>query len=299
MTLDVFLQEFVAGDFFCQRRIFALLNSCWSIYVSDLWWVKITKVWLHEKLSNLRMAHFITYASPYVVDQFCFVGLNECEATAIIFFFPLSASCIRMSPQATSLASVVRVKSCEKFGNEMTGGEVSRFFIFSNALSALSVQVNILFVLFNLCIGHIRLENVSDHICSSKRVSRNCLIHTKRPTRLCSNFFDVGGFISLIARTYSGSALNPSLHTIRPSYFTSEARKVHFSELSLSPNVRRAAKSYSRATKYSSNVLAWTRLSSMYEKIFDRDEMVAKASATHREKIFPADVRPKASCVYW
>ena len=200
-----------------------------------------------------------------------------------------------MAPQATSLASVVRAKSYEKSGNEMTDNEESLFFIFSNDLSAFSIQVN---VLFDLCMGRIRLENVSDRICSSKRFSRNCLIHTKRPMKLCSSFFDIGDFISLIARTYSGSALNPSVHTIRSRYFTSEARKVYFSGLSLSPNVRRAAKSCSRATKYSSNVLAWTRLS-MYEGIFDRDETVAKASATHREKICLADIRPKASRVYW
>ena len=133
-----------------------------------------------------------------------------------------------MAPQATSLVSVVRVKSCEKSGNEITGGEESLFFIFSNALSVFSVQVNVLFVLFNSRMGRIKLENVSDRICSSKRISRNCLIHTTRSTRLCNSFFDVGGFISLIARTYSGSALNPSLHTIRPKYFTSEARRVHF-----------------------------------------------------------------------
>ena len=180
----------------------------------------------------------------------------------------------------------------------MTGDEESRFFIYSNDLSAFSVLVNVLFVLFNLCMGRIRLENVSDRICSSKRVSRNCLIHTKRPMRICSSFFDVGGFISLIARTYSGSALNPSRHTIRPRYFTSEARKVYFSGLSLSPNVRRVTKSCSRATKYPSTVMTWTRLSSMYD-IFDRDETVAKASATHREKICPADAWPKACCVYW
>ena len=37
----------------------------------------------------------------------------------------------------------------------------------------------------------------------------------------------------------------------------------------------------------------------MYEDIFDRDETVAKAPATHREKICPVDVRPKASREYW
>ena len=35
------------------------------------------------------------------------------------FFFPFSASCIRMAPHAILLASVVRVKSWEKSGNEM------------------------------------------------------------------------------------------------------------------------------------------------------------------------------------
>ena len=92
----------------------------------------------------------------------------------MIFFLPFSASCIRMAPHAISLASVVRVKSWEKSGNEMTGGGESRSFIFLNALLALSIQVNVLFVLFNLCMGPIRLENVSDLIRSCRRVSRNC-----------------------------------------------------------------------------------------------------------------------------
>ena len=137
----------------------------------------------------------------------------------MIFFLPFTASCIGMTPHALSLASVVRVKSWEKFGNEMTGGEESRSFIFLNALLALSVQVNVLFALFNSCMGPIRLENVSYFIRSCRRVSRNCLIHTKRPMRLCSAFFVVGGSISMMARTYSGSALNLSLHTIRSRYF--------------------------------------------------------------------------------
>ena len=204
-----------------------------------------------------------------------------------------------MTPHALSLASVVRVKSWEKFGNEMTGGEESRSFIFLNALLALSVQVNVLFALFNSCIGPIRLENVSDLIRSCRRVYRNCLIHTKRPMRLCSAIFVVGGSISLMARTYSGSALNSSRHTIRPRYFTSVARKVHFSGLSLSPNLRRAAKNCSSASMYSPYVLAWTRLSSIYDYMFDRADTVAWASATHLENICPAGVRPKASRVYW
>ena len=161
-----------------------------------------------------------------------------------------------MAPHAISLASVVSVKSWEKSGNEITGGEESRSFIFLNALLALSVLVNVLFVLFNSCMGAISLENVSALIRSCWRVSRNCLIHTKRPMWLCSAFFVVGGSISLMALTYSGSALNPSLPTIRPRYFASVARKVHFSGLSLSPNLRRAAKSCSSASMYSPYVLA-------------------------------------------
>ena len=126
------------------------------------------------------------------------------------------------------------MKSLEKSGNEMTGGDESRSFIFLNALLVLSVQVNVvLFVLFDSCMGPIRLENVSDLICSCRRVSRNCLIHTERPMSLCSAFFVVGGSISLMARTYSRSALNPSLHTIRPRYLATVARKVHFSGLSM------------------------------------------------------------------
>ena len=69
-----------------------------------------------------------------------------------------------MAPQTTLLESVVRVKSCEKFGNETTGGEESRFFIFSNALSPFSVQVNDLFAVFHLCMGRTGLENVSDRV---------------------------------------------------------------------------------------------------------------------------------------
>ena len=161
-------------------------------------------------------------------------------------------------------------------------------FIFLNALLALSV----LFVLFNSCMGAIRLENVSDLIRSCRQVSRNCLIHTKRPMRLCRAFFVVGGSISLMVRTYSGSALNPSL-----AHYPSEARKVHFSRLSLSPNLRKAAKSCSRASMYSQYVLAWTRLSSIYDVMFDHADTVARASATHLENICPADVRPKASRV--
>ena len=117
--------------------------------------------------------------------------------------------------------------------------------------------------------------------------------------RLCSAFFVVRSSISLMARAYSGSALNSSLHTIRPRYFASVARTVHFSRLSLSPNLRRAAKSCSNASMYSPYVLAWTRLSSIYDDMFDRADTVARASATHLENICLADVRPKASRVYW
>ena len=94
------------------------------------------------------------------------MALKVCKATAMIFFLPFSASCIRMAPHAISLASVV--KSWEKSGNEMTGGEESQSFIFLNALLALSVQVNVLFVLFNSCMEPIRLENVSDLIRSCR-----------------------------------------------------------------------------------------------------------------------------------
>lgn len=73
---------------------------------------------------------FLAYASRSVMDQFCSVMLKVCEATAMTFFFPLSASCIKMAPHATSLASVLSVKSWEKSGNEMTGGEESRSLIF-------------------------------------------------------------------------------------------------------------------------------------------------------------------------
>ena len=41
------------------------------------------------------------------------------------FWFPLSASFIKMAPHAMSQALVIRVKSWEKSGNEMTGGEES------------------------------------------------------------------------------------------------------------------------------------------------------------------------------
>ena len=121
-----------------------------------------------------------------------------------------------MAPHATSLASLVRVKSWGKSTNEMTGGKESRYFIyFLHTLSALLVQENILLVLFSSCMGPIKLENVSKLIFSHKRVSRNCLIHTKRPMKLCNSFFDLGGSISLMALTYSGSTLNPSLFAMR------------------------------------------------------------------------------------
>ena len=152
----------------------------------------------------------MAYASRSVVDQFCSVGLTVRKTTAIIFFFPLSAFCIEIAPHATSLASVVSLNSREKSGEEMTGGEESRFLIFWKALSALSVQANGLLTLLSSCMGLIRLEDMC-LICSCRRVSRNCLIHTKRPMRLCNSFFDVGGFISLMERTYSGLALNPLL----------------------------------------------------------------------------------------
>lgn len=44
----------------------------------------------------------------------------------------------------------------------------------------------------------------------------NCQIHTKHPMRLCNSFFDDGGgdFISLMARMYPGSVINPLLSTM-------------------------------------------------------------------------------------
>ena len=99
---------------------------------------------------------------------------------------------------------MVTVKSCEKAGNEMTGGEESLFFIFLDALSAFSVQVKVLFVLFNLCMGCIR--NVLDRICLSKRVSRNCLIHTKWPMRLVAHSLMLGVSF-LLYPLYNGLAL--------------------------------------------------------------------------------------------
>ena len=86
--------------------------------------------------------------------------------------------------------------------------------------------------------------------------------------------------------------------TLRSRYFTYVARKVHFSRLILCPNLHRAAISSPSASKYSLNVLAWTRLSSIYNDMFERDEVVTNASAIHREKIYPTDVRPKAIRVY-
>ena len=190
------------------------------------------------------------------MEQFCSVGLNVREATAIIFFFPLSVSCIKIAPHTTSLVSVVSVNSREKSRKEITGGEESCFLIFLKALSALSVQANGLLTLLSSCMGLIRLENILYLICSCRRVSRNCLIHTKRPMRFCISFFDVRGFISLMAQTYSGSALNPLLFTMSPRNFASDVRKVHLSGFSLSPNLRRVMKSCSRVSMYLSNVLA-------------------------------------------
>lgn len=50
-------------------------------------------------------------------------------------FFPLSASCIRMAPHATSLGSVLSVKSLVKSGNEIIGSEESHLLIFFKSLS--------------------------------------------------------------------------------------------------------------------------------------------------------------------
>lgn len=96
-----------------------------------------------------------------------------------------------IAPHAMSLASVVRVKSPEKSGKEMIGGEARRFLIFSKALSALSAQTNVRPGLFSSFMGAIRLENMSVRILSYRRVSRNCRIHTRRPMRLCNSFLVV------------------------------------------------------------------------------------------------------------
>ena len=245
------------------------------------------------------MAHFIAYASRSVVDQLRSVALKVCEATAIIFFWPCLSSCMRMAPHAISLASVVRVKSPVKSGNEMIGGEARRFLILLKALLAPSVQTNVRPGLFSSFMGAIRLENMSVLMLSLRRVSMNCRIHTRRPMRLCNSFLVVGGFMSIMARTYSGSALNPSLFTTRPRNLASDARKMHFSGFSFNPNLRRAINNCSSSVTYSSKVLAWTRLSSIYDDMFAREATVSRASAMHREKICPADVRPKAWRVYW
>ena len=105
-------------------------------------------------------------------------------------------------------------------------------------------------------------QTLSSH---TNKVSRNCLIHTKWPMRLCNSFINVGNSISPMTQTYSGSALNPSLFTMHPRNFASDGWKVHFFGFSLSPNLRRAVKSCSNADIYSSNVLVWGRLSSMLE----------------------------------
>ena len=105
---------------------------------------------------------------------------------------------------------------------------------FWKALWVLSVQANGLLTLLRSCMGLIRLENMSYLICSYRGVSRNCLIHTKRPMRLCNSFFDVGGFISLMARAYSRSALNPLMFTMCLRNFAFDVRKVHLSGFRLS-----------------------------------------------------------------
>ena len=43
----------------------------------------------------------------------------------LLCFFPVSTTCIKIAPHATSLASVVSVNSREKPGKVMTGGEQS------------------------------------------------------------------------------------------------------------------------------------------------------------------------------
>ena len=155
------------------------------------------------------MAHFIAYASRSVVDQLRSVALKVCEATAIIFFWPCLFSCMRMAPHAISLASVVRVKSPVKSGNEMIGGEARHFLILLKAFLAPLVQTNVCPGLFSSFMGAIRLENMSVLMLSLRRVSMNCRIHTRRPMRLCNSFLVVGGFMSIMVRTYSGSALKP------------------------------------------------------------------------------------------
>ena len=60
---------------------------------------------------------------------------------------------MRMAPHAISLASVVRVKSPVKSGNEMIGGESKCFLILSKALLTPSVQTNVHPGLFTSFIG--------------------------------------------------------------------------------------------------------------------------------------------------
>ena len=74
---------------------------------------------------------------------------------------------------------------------------------------------------------------------------------------------------------------------------------MHFSGFSFNPNLRRAINNCSSAITYSLKVLAWTRLSLIYDNMFAREATVSRASVLHREKICPADVRPKARRVYW
>ena len=60
---------------------------------------------------------------------------------------------MRMAPHSISLASVVRVKSPVKSGNEMIGGEARRFLILLKALLASSVQTNVRPGLFSSFMG--------------------------------------------------------------------------------------------------------------------------------------------------
>ena len=61
----------------------------------------------------------------------------------------------------------------------MTSCEASLFFIFLNSLFAFYVQVVVLFVLFTLCMGYIRLENESNRMCSSAEIVNSSFLMTE------------------------------------------------------------------------------------------------------------------------
>lgn len=62
-------------------------------------------------------------------------------------------------------------------------------------------------------------------------------------------FINIGGFISMMVRIYSGLALNPLLFTMHPRNFASVARKLHLFGFSFSPNLQSAMKSCSSLPK--------------------------------------------------